>query len=146
MHDEERHAINAMTTLRGEEPRDFGGFKLRPVSVESLSILSMIGSPFARAVTDSLLGGGDREPAPVSLADVVLFAWVHAADPDEVLRLALGCRVGVSDVVTESALRWSRGLKMEDLVAAVKSLTEDQAAIRAASFEPVDSARKKKEQ
>lgn len=151
MDNDDRMRRNAETALQGERERVIGGVAVRPVSVESLSVLEMIGSPLVASIGAAVngepdpYGGADgrMQPGRVQMVDVLVFAWVHVADQDEVLRVALGCRSGLSDLAVEAALRWSRGVSMAEINAACNSMLQDVEALKAAAFEPVDSPGKK---
>lgn len=55
---------------------------LRPISAGSLALLQLVGSPVYR-----LLFHGAEEQ--LELLDILIFAYLHAADPEQVRRLAV---------------------------------------------------------
>ena len=134
MNKEERELTNHLTALRGELEPMVNGFAVRRVSMESLGVLQMIGSPYAAAFGAALAGQTPERvtPGPV---DSVLLAWVHAEDADRVLEVALDCAPGLAEPAVAAALRFIRGWKVEDVAAVIRYAMGDLAGVEAASYD-----------
>lgn len=134
MNEEKRNNQNSATAVNGDEPQRVGNLLVRSVSPESLGILDRLGSPFAAVINAAL----NRQPAPEvqpTAQDLILFAWVHAADPDEVLHTAMQCSPVFGDPAIEASLRFSRAYTMDSLGGIFAAAMGDADAVRAADFD-----------
>lgn len=123
-----------MTALQGETPHKIHGKEVRRLSMESLGVLQMIGSPFAAAF-GAALNGQQPEHVQPSALDSVLLAWVHAEDPDTVLEVALECAPGVAEPAAAAALRFIRGWSVAEVGEVIQFAMGDLAAVEAASYD-----------
>ena len=136
MKKEEREALNEQTAIIGETPAtitDIG--KVRRVSIDSISVLQMVGSPFA-SVFASSIRGEDAEEIKPSMTDICVFIWAHCADPDEVLDIALQCRPDCPTEAVRAAVKHCRAYSLSDLSPIVNHILYEAVRLRAAaSFE-----------
>lgn len=112
-----------------------GDMLVREACLESLSVLQLVGSPFA-AVVNGMLNGKATAPAgEVSMVDIAVMAWAHAAEAEDVLQVALQCAPGYAAPAVEAALRFVRGMSTADVQRIMEVLTRGMERIRAASFD-----------
>lgn len=136
MNERERNRINEQTAMQGEHPDELGNLSVRRLSMESLAALERIGSPFA-ADFAAAINGEAAEKHNTTAQDLLLFVWVHAADPDEVLRVTLKCSPVFSAPAVEAATLFARE-RMTDpatFAAAVQLITATGEQLQAASFQ-----------
>lgn len=134
MNETERDIANHMTALQGEMEHVVNGCTVRRLSMESLGVLQLIGSPFAAAFS-AALNGRTPEPVEPGPVDSVLLAWVHGDDPDRVLEVALECAPGMCEPAVAAALRFIRGWKVEDVAKVIKYAMSDLVGVQAASYD-----------
>lgn len=125
-----------MTALQGEAPHGVGGLRVRQVSLESLSVLQMVGSPLAPVLNAALSGTplGDAAPA-VTAVDISVICWAHVEDADEVLRVALQCAPGFDEPARAAALPFVRAWSMELVGEVMQRILGDANRVAAAAFE-----------
>ena len=134
-HEEQREAVNHLSALRGDMPYKLHGVPVRRMSLESLALLSQVGSPYAAAVNARLNG---RTPAPVEAGahDLLLLCWIHAAAPDAVLEVCCSCVPRYAAPAHRAACEWSRTLPTDFSLAEVAAyITSELTAIGAAAHE-----------
>lgn len=134
MEKEERDAVNHMTALQGEQPCLINGHRVRRMSMESVGVLQLVGSPFAMAATQAMDGKRPEAPAVGGL-DAAIVLWAHAEDPDTVLEIAADCAPGFSRPATMAALRFVRGWSVQDAEEALAYAMREITAIRAANYD-----------
>lgn len=134
MNTQERDIANHITALQGEMPHKVKDKTVRRLSMESLGVLQMIGSPFAAAFSAALNGQQPESAQPSSL-DAVLLAWVHAEDEDTVLEVALECAPGVTDPAIAAAMRFIRGWSVAEVAQVIQFALGDLTAVQAASYD-----------
>ena len=135
MNETERAIHNNMTALQGENAHKFGNVAMRRVSLESVSILQLVGSPFA-PVFNAALNGETLEDVPKFTAvDIAVFAWAHSAPPDEVLEVALTCAPGYASPAVQAAMQYVRPWSMEEISRVVEYAIQDAKAVEAANFD-----------
>lgn len=134
MNETERAVINSMTAVQGELPNRVGGHDLRRVSLESISVLQLVGSPFA-PVFNAALNGETVPPVKADAVALAVFAWVHSAPADDVLHTALECTADYNAPAVEAAMRWIRGWTVEEVGAVVEAAMQDAKAVEAANFD-----------
>lgn len=134
MNETEREMHNHMTALQGENAGRVGEQIMRRVSLESVSVLQMVGSPFAPVFNAAL--NGETVTAPeVSAVDIAVFAWVHSAPEDDVLGVALQCAPDYATPAIRAAMQYIRGWSMEEVAAVVEFAMRDARAVAAATFD-----------
>lgn len=135
MNEQERNMHNNITALQGEQPSKLGKQQMRRVSLESVSVLQMVGSPFA-PVFNAALNGEEVQAAPKTTAvDIAVFAWAHSAPADEVLHTALTCTPDFTAPAVEAAMRHLRDWSMEEVAAVMEYAMRDASAVSAANFD-----------
>ncbi len=113
-----------MVTVTGADFVIVGGLKLRKQDLESMAVLAQIGSPFA-----DMLGAGKP-----TLADVLVFVWVHAQSPDELLERVGALGLLDARAVMQQAMRWGRGRDVEEITGMVQAIRSQVAEQEAAAF------------
>lgn len=134
MNEIERTVQNSMTALQGEQESRLGQQSMRRVSLESIGVMQMVGSPFA-PVFNAALNGETIEPPTTTAVDIAVFAWAHSAPPDEVLQVALQCAPDYALPATRAAMQYVRGWSMEEVGAVVEYAMRDAQAVVAANFD-----------
>lgn len=134
MNDTERNVHNTMTALQGEQPSRVGTQNMRRVNLESLSVLQMVGSPFA-PVFNAALNGETIAPPTTTAVDIAVFAWAHSAPEDDVLQTALQCAPDYALPAMRAAMQWVRSWSMEEVAAVVEYAMRDARAVAAANFD-----------
>lgn len=134
MNETEREAHNQMTALQGEHPTMVGKHAMRRVSLESISVLQMVGSPFA-PVFNAALNGESVDAPQVSAVDLAVFAWAHSAAPDDVLGVALQCAPDFTGPAVRAAMQYIRGWSVDDVAAVVEYAMADARGVAAANFD-----------
>lgn len=134
MNETERETHRYMTALQGETPHTNGTQSMRRVSLESLSVLQLVGSPFA-PVFNAALNGEQAEPPKVSAVDVAVFAWAHSAPADEVLTTALQCAPDYTAPAVRAALQHIRSWKPDEVATVVQYAMRDAQAVTATAFD-----------
>lgn len=125
---------NQMTALQGEQPTMVGKHAMRRVSLESISVLQMVGSPFASVFNAAL--NGERITAPsVNAMDLTIFAWCHSAPEDDVLQVALQCAPDFANPAIKAAMQYTRGWHVNDVASVVEYAMRDAQAVSAANFD-----------
>lgn len=133
MTNQEREALNEQTAFLGETPATVAGAgKLRRISAESLSVLQMVGSPFASVFSASMRGEQPEEIHP-SINDICVFIWAHAEDADEVLDTALQCRPDCPTAAIRAAIRFCRQFELQDLGPLTQHIVGEALRLRAAA-------------
>ena len=135
MNEQERNAANYMTAVQGEMPVRVGDMLVREANLESLSVLQLVGSPFAAVVNGMLNGKAAAPEGEVSMVDIAIMVWTHGAEAEDVLQVALQCAPGYAAPAVEAALRFVRGRSTEEVKQAMEVLTRGMERIRAASFD-----------
>lgn len=130
----EREAVNHLTALQGESPHKVGGWSVRRLSIETLGVLQLVGSPFAAVFSAALRGRSTTMPE-VGAADIAVMAWVHAADADEVLSTALECSPGANAPAMAAALRFARGAGVPSALRIMQCVMSDIDALEASNFD-----------
>ena len=123
-----------MTALQGEHPTRVGERSMRRVSLESISVLQMVGSPFAPCFNAALNGETISQPQ-VSAVDVAVFAWAHSAPEDDVLGVALQCAPDYATPAVRAAMQYVRGWSADEVAAVVEYAMRDARAVAAANFD-----------
>lgn len=131
----EREVHNQLTALQGERPHRVGSKAMRRVSLESVSVLQLVGSPFAPVFNAALNGEKVGEAPTATAVDIAVFAWAHSAPADEVLHTALTCAPGYAAPAVDAALRYIRDWSMEEVGAVVQFAMRDAVATSAANFD-----------
>lgn len=134
MNDTERDTANYLTALQGEQPNKIGDREIRRVSLETVSILQLVGSPFA-PVFNAAMNNEEAIMPKVTPVDVAVLAWIHGGDPDEVLNIALQCAPDFATPAIRAALQFVRKWSPEDMARVVEYAIADTRAIKAASFD-----------
>lgn len=134
MNETERETQNHMTALQGEHPHHVGERPMRRVSLESIGVLQMVGSPFA-PVFNAALNGESIATPDVSAVDIAVFAWAHSAPEDDVLGVALECAPDFTTPAVRAAMKYVRGWSNEEVAAVVEYAMRDARAVAAASFD-----------
>ncbi len=134
MEQAERDAVNHMTALQGEVPHRVGEMNVRRLSIETLGVLQLVGSPFA-AVFSAALRGQPAAMPEVGAADIAVMAWVHAADAEEVLATALECSPGANAPAMAAALRFARGAGVPSALQVMRCVMSDLDALEASNFD-----------
>ena len=134
MNETERNVHNAMTARQGEQPSRVGKQNMRRVNLESISVLQMVGSPFAPVFNAALNGETYQAPATTAV-DIAIFAWAHSAPEDEVLQTALQCAPDFAVPATRAAMQWVRSWSMEEVAAVIEYAMRDAKAVAAANFD-----------
>lgn len=134
MNETEREIQNHMTALQGEHPNKMGEHTMRRVSLESISAMQMVGSPFA-PVFNAALNGETISTPEVSAVDIAIFAWIHSAPEDDVLAVSLQCAPDFTTPATRAAMKHIRGWSMEEVAAVVEYAMRDARAVAAAGFD-----------
>lgn len=135
MNETERTIHNNLTALQGEAPHRLGEVSMRRVSLESVSILQLVGSPFAPVFNAALNGEELAEQPEFTAVDIAVFAWAHSAPPDSVLEVALTCAPGYAAPAVQAAMQHIRGWSMEDVGRVVEFAQRDARAVEAATFD-----------
>lgn len=134
MQNTERQTANYLTALQGEKPCLVAGHRVRRVSIETLGVLQLIGSPFAAAFNGAL--DNKRTPLPSSgPLDIAVMAWVHAEDPDKVLDVALQCAPGAEEPAYRAALQFTREWSIQSMYDLLGYATSELTALRASGFD-----------
>lgn len=123
-----------MTALQGERPHRVGERNVRRVSLESISVLQMVGSPFAPVFNAALNGETMAMPA-VSAVDIAVFAWAHSAPEDDVLGVALQCAPDYATPAVRAAMQYIRGWETGEVATVVEHAMMDARAVAAATFD-----------
>lgn len=123
-----------MTALQGEHPSRVGEQTMRRVSLESISVLQMVGSPFA-PVFNAALNGESIATPDVSAVDIAVFAWAHSAPEDDVLGVALECAPDFTTPAVRAAMKYVRGWSMDEVAEVVEYAMRDARAVAAATFD-----------
>lgn len=142
--EEQREAVNHLSALRGEMPYTIHGVPVRRMSLESLALLSQVGSPYAAAANARLNG---RIPGAVEAGahDLLLLCWIHSAQPDAVLEVCCSCVPRYAAPAHRAACEWSRTLPPDFSLAEVAAyITSELTAIGAAAHEAKSPFRSKK--
>lgn len=136
MNEQKRNGINELTAMQGETPDELGNLAVRRLSMESLAALERIGSPFA-ADFAAAINGTTPEKHATTAQDLLLFVWVHAADPDVVLRVTLKCSPVFTAPAVEAATRFARERMTAPaaFAEAVRLITATEEQLQAASFQ-----------
>ena len=134
MNDTERNVHNTMTALQGEQPHRIGRQQVRRVNLESISVLQMVGSPFAPVFNAALNGETFQAPATTAV-DIAIFAWAHTAPEDDVLQIALQCTPDFADAAIRAAMRHVRDWSMQEVAAVIEYAMHDAKAVAAANFD-----------
>lgn len=145
MDENTRTVTNHMTALQGEHPHTLTptpipaaelvrGYHVRRVSIESLAVLQLVGSPYAAAYTAALNGEQAKQVRP-GPADTAIFVWAHAEDPDKVLEIATQCTPEFADDAKVAALRFVRGWSIADASKVAAIAMGEATALQAAAFE-----------
>lgn len=135
MNETERTIHNNMTALQGENAHKFGNVAMRRVNLESVSVLQLVGSPFAPVFNAALNGEAVGEPPKYTAVDIAVFAWAHSAPPDDVLEVALTCAPGYAGPAIQAAMQYVRAWSMEDISRVVVYAMQDAKAVEAANFD-----------
>lgn len=150
MNEVERNEVNHLTALRGEQLGKIGGHDARHLTLETISVLDMCGSPVAVPIRAALNGTADAGAVRELRAyDLALLAWAFCAPEDEVLEVALDCTPAYSDPAIKAALKFTRGWQLADFRGVVPHVEAEMKALRAAFFEAAapdyggDSSKKK---
>ena len=136
METETRIAVNAATALQGEAGHKLGGgHEMRRVSLESVSILQLVGSPFAPVFNAALNGEAVTETPAATAVDIAVFAWAHSAPADDVLQVALMCTPGYAAPAVEAAMRYIRTWSVDEVGEVLRYVMADAQAVQAANFD-----------
>lgn len=135
MNETERTIHNNMTALQGENAHKFGNVAMRRVSLESVSVLQLVGSPFAPVFNAALNGEALGELPKYTAVDIAVFAWAHSAPPDDVLEVALNCAPGYAAPAVQAAMQYVRAWSMDDIGRVVGYAMQDAKAVQAANFD-----------
>lgn len=133
MNETERELTNHMTAMQGEAPKTVNGHNVRRVDIESLSVLQLVGSPFAATFT-AALNGAEVPAMATGPLDIAMLTWVHAEDPDTVLRTALQCAPGMAEPAQEAALRFVRGWEVTAMLEVIAYAMDEKKALQASRF------------
>lgn len=135
MNENVRSALNAETALRGTAPHRVGNLAIRQASASTTAIMQLLGHPLYKVYE----AAARNQPAPqfnLSVVDVLLFVWIHAAPEDVVTDTALACSPLDNTRAVKAALKFTSGMSTADLVDAVSAIVADESLrLRAAQFE-----------
>lgn len=134
MNETERETHNHLTALQGEHPHHVGTHPMRRVSLESIGVLQMVGSPFA-PVFNAALNGEHIEAPATTAVDIAVFAWAHSAPEDDVLQTALQCAPDFATPATRAAMQWVRSWSMAEVAEVIEYAMRDAQAVSAANFD-----------
>lgn len=135
MTDNERNETNHLTAMAGECPACIGSLPARHITIETISVLDMCGSPIAAPIR-AALNGHAAEGAPVfRMHDLAVLAWAFCAPEDEVLATALDCTPAYNAPAVQAALKWARGCQLSDLKGILPHVEAEMRALQAAFFE-----------
>lgn len=135
MNEETRNEINHMTAMAGESAARIGGHAARHITLETISVLDMCGSPIAAPIRFAL-NGQAAEGIPVfRMHDLAVLAWAFCAPEDEVLEVALGCTPAYNEPAVKAALKWTRGWQLGDLKGIIPHVEAEMRGLQAAFFE-----------
>ena len=123
-----------MTALQGEHPNRIGERSIRRVSLESISVLQMVGSPFA-PVFNAALNGETADTPQVGAVDIAVFVWAHSAPEDDVLGVALQCAPDFAQPAIRAAMQHVRGWSTDEVAEVVQYAMRDARGVLAASFD-----------
>lgn len=131
----QRDAVNHLSALRGEMPYRIHGVPVRRMSLETLALLSQVGSPYA-AAANARLNGRTPQQVEAGAHDLLLLCWIHAAQPDAVLEVCCSCVPRYAAPAHRAACEWSRTLPPDFSLAEVAAfITSELTAIGAAAHE-----------
>lgn len=135
MNEQERNEVNHLTAMQGETTGCIGGHAARHITIETISVLDMCGSPIAAPIR-AALNGQAAEGAPVfRMHDLAILAWAFCAPEDEVLATALDCTPAYNAPAVQAALKWARGCQLSDLKGILPHVEAEMRALQAAFFE-----------
>ena len=135
MEETQRDVNNLVTALQGERPHRVGKHDMRRVSLESVGVLQLVGSPFAPVFNAALNGEKVGEAPTATAVDIAVFTWAHSAPADEVLQVALTCAPGYAAPAVDAAMRYIREWSMEEVGAVLQYAMRDAVATSAANFD-----------
>ncbi len=135
MEQPERDTRNYMTAMQGTLPYCVRGYEVRKLSLETLIVLQMVGSPVAPVISAAMNG---KKPSPLNdlqMVDCVVIVWALTENPDDVLRVAHECAPGFAAPATTAAVQFTRGWSPDDVAAVINYVTEDLKATQAAAYD-----------
>lgn len=135
MNEETRNEINHMTAMAGENTARIGGHAARHITLETISVLDMCGSPIAAQVRGALNGKVVEMTQEIRLHDLAVLAWAFCAPEDEVLEVALDCTPAYNVPAVKAALKWTRGWQLGDLKGIISHVEAEARGLKAAFFE-----------
>lgn len=138
MTENERYEVNHLTAVQGEMPCKIGGREARHLTLETISVLDMAGSPVAAPIRAALNGVamGEAAAAPeVHPHDLAVLAWAFCAPEDTVLGVALRCSAEYTAPAVEAALRYTRGWSLSEIGDVMPHVAREVKALQAAFFE-----------
>lgn len=135
MNEQERNEVNHLTAMAGESPARVGGYVARHITLETISVLDMCGSPIAAPIRGALNGVTAETALSVRPHDLAVLAWAFCAPEDEVLATALECTPAYNVPAVKAALKWTRGWQLADLKDILPHVESEVRALQAAFFE-----------
>ena len=135
MNEQERNEVNHLTAMQGETTGCIGGHAARHITIETISVLDMCGSPIAAPIRAALNGQADGAVQEIQPHDLAVLAWAFCAPEDEVLATALECTPAYKVPAVSAALRWTRGWTLADMRGVLPHVEAEMRALRAAFFE-----------
>lgn len=135
MNEQTRNDVNHLTAMAGESTTRIGGHAARHLTLETISVLDMCGSPIAAPITAALNGRTESDAPAIRPHDVAVLAWAFCAPEDDVLAVALGCTPRFNEPAVKAALQFTRGWSLEDMRAVVPHVEAEVRSLAAAFFE-----------
>lgn len=135
MNEQTRNEVNHLTAMAGESSTRIAGHTARHLTLETISVLDMCGSPIAAPITAALNGRTEAEAPAIRPQDVAVLAWAFCAPEDDVLATALSCTPRFNEPAVKAALLFTRGWSVADMRAVVPHVEAEVRALGAAFFE-----------
>lgn len=135
MTDNTRNEVNHLTAMAGEAPVTLAGHPARHITLETISVLDMCGSPIAAPVTAALNGKAEVAATTFRPHDVAVLAWAFCAPEDEVLEVALSCTPSFSEPAVKAALQFTRAWSLAELRSIIPHVEAEVRSLGAAFFE-----------
>lgn len=135
MNEQERNEVNHLTAMAGESPACIGGHVARHITLETISVLDMCGSPVAAPIRGALNGVTVDAAPSIRLHDLAVLAWAFCAPEDDVLTTALECTPSYNVPAVKAALKFTRAWQPSDLKGILVHVEGEIRALQAAFFE-----------
>lgn len=135
MTEQTRNEVNHLTAMAGETTARIAGHPARHITLETISVLDMCGSPIAAPISAALNGRQEQAAPTFRPHDVAVLAWAFCAPEDDVLAVALACTPAYKDPAVKAALQFTRGWTFADMRAVVPYVEAEIRGLAAAFFE-----------